>query len=98
VDDRQDQFRSLIAELGDGQRWKLIRTTGWDEFVARLASVMAEVPLRRRQALLMMLLAMSDGNLTPEDVEGFLGTRHLEDDAEVEVLIEWLRAYRPREP
>jgi len=97
MDERQDLFRSILAELGDGQKWKLIRTEGWEEFVTRLSTVIAELPIRRRQALLMMLLAMSDGNLTPEVIEGYVGGRDLEDEREIDALIEWLRAFRPKD-
>ena len=90
-------FRTLLAEFSDGQRWKLIRTEGWDDFVETLAQSIAELPVRRRQALLMMLLAMSDGNLQPEAVEDFLAGRNMEDDAEVDALIQWLHQFRPRD-
>jgi len=97
-DDRQDLFRTVISDLGDGQKWKLIRTEGWDHFVRELARTIEDLPIRRRQALLMMLFAMSDGNLTPEQVAAYLEGRDMEADDEVEALVDWLRKFRPREP
>jgi hypothetical protein len=44
-----------------------------------------------------MVLAMSDGNLQPEDVESYLAGRNMEDDAEVDALIHWLHQFRPRD-
>jgi hypothetical protein len=46
----------------------------------------------------MMLLVMSDGNLRPEDIERSVSGRHLEDAAEIDGIIEWLRDFRPRDP
>jgi hypothetical protein len=97
VDDRQDLFRTLLAEFSDGERWKLIRAEGWDDFVERLSQSIAELPIRRRQALLMMLLAMSDGNLRPEAVDTYLAGRNMEEDAEVDALIDWLHQFRPHD-
>jgi hypothetical protein len=97
-DARQDLFRSVVSDLGDGQKWKLIRTDGWDQFVRQLAHTIEELPLRRRQALLMMLFAMSDGNLSPEEIAAYLEGRDMEADDEVESLVDWLRRFRPREP
>ena len=74
-----------------------IRTEGWDQFVRGLATTIEDLPLRRRQALLMMLFAMSDGNLTPEQIAAYLEGRDMESDDEVEQLVDWLRGFRPRD-
>jgi hypothetical protein len=95
-DEREDLFADLLADLCDGERWKLIRAEEWDDFVARLAQVIEGLPIRRRQAILMMLLAMSDGNLDPEQLEGYLKGRNMDDDAEVDALIQWLHQFRPK--
>ena len=96
-DEREELFGELLADLCDGQRWKLIRVEEWDDFIARLAEVIERLPIRRRQAMLMMLIAMSDGNLEPEELASFLNGRNMDDDAEVDALIHWLHQFRPRE-
>ena len=44
----------------------------------------------------MVLVAISTGGLTSADVAEFTEDRDMEDDAQVEALIVWLRARRPR--
>jgi hypothetical protein len=96
-DNREDLFGDLLTDLCDGQRWKLIRAEEWEEFITRLAEVIERLPVRRRQAILMMLVAMSDGNLQPEALASYLEGRNMDDDAEVDTLIHWLHQFRPHE-
>lgn len=95
-DEREDLFADLLSDLCDGERWKLIRAEEWDDFVVRLANLIEGLPVRRRQAILMMLLAMSDGNLEPEQLASYLHGRNMDDDAEVDALIQWLHQFRPQ--
>jgi DNA-binding response OmpR family regulator len=90
-----DPFRDFVAELGDGQKWALIRAQGWDEFVERLADKIVDLPPTRRFALLLMLMTMAEGRLTPEQLERNLAGRDMEDDDEIVALTEWLRKFRP---
>jgi hypothetical protein len=52
-----DSFRSFLAELADGKRWELLRADGWEEFAERLSGLIVLLPARRRQALVMLLIA-----------------------------------------
>jgi hypothetical protein len=90
-----DPFRDFVAELGDGQKWALIQAKGWEEFVERLATQIVELAPNRRAALLMMLMVMAEGRLTPEELEARLAGHDLEDDAAVDELLAWLRTFRP---
>ena len=85
-----DPFRDFVAELGDGQKWALIQAAGWEDFVERLAAKIIDLPPARRTALLMMLMVMAEGRLTPAQIETHLAGRNLEDDAEIDALIAWL--------
>jgi len=46
----------------------------------------------------MMLFALSDGNLTPDEIEHYFAGRDLEDDDEIDAFTWWLRQFRPRDP
>ena len=90
-----DPFRDFVAELGDGQKWALVRATGWEDFVERLSEKIVALPPRRRTALLMMLMAMAENRLTPAELEAYLAGRDMEDDREIDALTAWLRRFRP---
>jgi hypothetical protein len=90
-----DPFRDFVAELGDGQKWALIQARGWEEFVERLAAKIVELAPNRRAALLMMLMVMAEGRLSPAELEARLAGRDLDDDAAVDELVAWLRTFRP---
>jgi hypothetical protein len=90
-----DPFRDFVAELGDGQKWSLIQATGWEDFVERLAAKIVDLPAARRAALLMMLMVMAEGRLTPAELEVHLAGRDLENDEDVDALVAWLRTFRP---
>jgi hypothetical protein len=90
-----DPFRDFVAEFGDGQKWALIRAEGWEDFVERLATKIVDLEPARRRALLMMLMVMAEGRLTPTELETHLAGRDLETDEAVDALVAWLRTFRP---
>lgn len=90
-----DPFRSLLSELADGKGWQLIRTTGWQDFAERLSSLIVSLPPRRRQALVMLLFALSERMLTPDEAKEWIAAHDMDDDSSVEALIRWLRGLRP---
>jgi hypothetical protein len=92
----ESPFASLLAQLADGEQWKVVRGEGWEEFAQTLGDAIGSLDVRRRQAIVMVLVAISTGSLTSRDVEEFLSDRDMDDDAEVEELITWLRTHRPR--
>lgn len=90
-----DAFREILAELADGKRWQLIRTDGWEEFSERLSNLIVTLPPRRRQALVMLLFALSERMVTPEATNAWMADHDLATDEELEALIAWLRQFRP---
>jgi hypothetical protein len=94
----ESPFGSLLSQLADGEKWKLVRGEGWEEFAATLGDAIASLDIKRRQAIVMVLVAISTGGLTSGEVSEFLSDHDMDDDAEVEALINWLRAHRPRFP
>ncbi len=92
----ESPFGSLLSELADGEKWKVVRGEGWEKFARTLGDAIGSLDVRRRQAIVMVLVAISTGGLTSRDVEEFLAGRNMDDDTEVEELIRWLRAHRPR--
>lgn len=95
IDPGDNPFAAFVAELADGQRWTLLRAEGWDEFVERLTALVAELEPRRRQALVMLLFALVDRQLTPEQAKEHLDAHDIDSDEGVAELIEWLRRFRP---
>jgi hypothetical protein len=91
-----DPFGAFLAELADGQRWRLARSEGWDDFVERVSRVIGDLPLRRRQVLVMLLFALSDDLLSPEELQAWMVNRDLDSDDAVEEMLAWLRQFRPR--
>jgi hypothetical protein len=91
----EDAFRSFLAELADGARWQLIRAHGWEEFAERLANLIVGLPARRRQALVMLLFALSERMITPDDANTWIRAHDLDDDEGVEEMITWLRLLDP---
>jgi hypothetical protein len=92
----EGEFVSLLRQLADGEKWKVARGEGWEAFAQTLGTAIGSLDIRRRQAILMTLVAVSTGSLRPEDVNRFLEDRDLEDDDEVTAFIEWLRSHRPK--
>lgn len=90
-----DAFGEFVTELADGKKWALLRAEGWDDFVERLSLLIADLAPRRRQALVMLLFALMDGKLTPEEAQAWLDDHDLEHASTVEQMITWLRQYRP---
>jgi hypothetical protein len=90
-----DPFRSFLAELADGKRWELLRTEGWEEFAERLSSLIVLLPTRRRQALVMLLFALSERMVTPDEANAWIAGHDLDHDEGVDEMIAWLRDLRP---
>ena len=90
------EFEAILTQLTDGEKWKLASGEGWNDFAERLGEVIASLDLRRRQAIVMALVAIATGGLRPTDIDEFLRGRNCDDDAEIEALIDWLRGKRPR--
>jgi hypothetical protein len=86
-----DPFRDFLAELADGRRWQLIRSEGWEEFTERLAELIVTLAPRRRQALVMLLFALSERMIVPDQAETWIASHDLDQDAGVEEMISWLR-------
>lgn len=93
--DGDDPFREILGELADGKRWALLRADGWEEFSERLASIIVMLPPRRRQALVMLLFALSERMITPDHVEAWMAEHDVDADDGVEEMIGWLRRFRP---
>jgi hypothetical protein len=90
-----DPFKEFVTELADGDRWTLIRSRGWDDFVERLTSLVAELEPRRRQALMMLLFVLVDEQVAPDEARSYIAAHDTESDEGVEAMIAWLRQFRP---
>lgn len=96
--DPLDVFLEFASEFADGERWKLLRADNWDDFQERLAVVVGDLPVRRRQALMMLLFALIEGFVDSDDLGSWLVDQDLANDDGVEALISWLRDRRLRTP
>jgi hypothetical protein len=92
--DRIDAFFEFATEFADGERWKLLRADGWEEFEQRLAETVGDLPVRRRQALIMLLFALVEEMATPADVREWMDSHDVSTDEGIETLITWLRQRR----
>jgi hypothetical protein len=92
----ESPFGSLLSQLADGEKWRVVRGEGWDEFASTLGDAIGSLDVRRRQAIVMVLVAIATGSVTSGEIESFLSDRDMDDDVEVEALITWLRPRRPR--
>jgi len=92
----ENPFAAFVAELADGQRWTLLRAEGWDDFVERLTALIAELEPRRRQVLVMLLFALVDRQLTPEEAKAFIDEHDIDSDEGLLEMLRWLRQFRPR--
>jgi hypothetical protein len=93
----ENPFAELVAELADGQRRSLLRAEGWDDFVARLATVIARLDPLRRQALVMLLFALVDRQLNPDEARAWLEGHDIDSDDGLREMVGWLRQFRPSE-
>jgi hypothetical protein len=92
----ENPFASFVAELADGKRWALVRADGWDDFIERLTVLIVDLEPRRRQALVMLLFALVDRQLSPEQAQEWIDEHDLESDEGLTQMITWLREFRPR--
>jgi hypothetical protein len=90
-----DPFREFLGELSDGQRWRLARNEGWDDFVERVSQIIGDLPLRRRQVLVMLLFALTEELVSPDEVQAWLASHDVATEEGVEAMIAWLRQFRP---
>jgi hypothetical protein len=81
--------------LSSPPRTPLPGTQLWDDFVERVSGVIGELPLRRRQVLVMLLFALSDELISPEELQAWMAGRDVDSDEGVEEMIAWLRQFRP---
>lgn len=96
ADPADDPFFELLTELSDGARWKLTRAETWDQFVEALSDTIVRLAPRRRQAVMMLLLALTENLVTPDQVREHLEAHPADSPQGVEQLIAWLRGFRPR--
>jgi hypothetical protein len=94
TDPPEDAFFELAAEIADGERWLVIRADGWDDMQRRLAEAMDDLSVRRRQALIMLIFALVEKIVTPDQVQRWTDERDLSRDEVIEELIGWLRDAR----
>jgi hypothetical protein len=94
TDTPDDPFRSFLSELADGRRWELLRTEGWEDFAERLSGLIVNLPPRRRQALVMLLFALSERMVHPDEANAWIAGHDMDSDEGVEEMIAWLRGRR----
>jgi hypothetical protein len=92
-----DPFQDFLSELADGKRWELLRTSGWEDFTERLSALIVQLSPRRRQALVMLLFALSERMLSPDDANQWIAGQDLDTDEGIEAMIAWLREMNPPE-
>lgn len=92
----ENPFAEFVTELADGQRWRLLGAEGWEDFIKRLAGLVAQMEPHRRQALVMLLFALVDRQLSPEDAKAWLDTHDTDSDDGLLEMLDWLRQFRPR--
>ena len=93
-DPPMDAFLEFATEFADGERWKVLRSDGWDDFVERLADAVGDLPPRRRQALMMLLFVLMEELASPEEVRAWLDDHDITTDGGIDDLITWLRQRR----
>lgn len=89
-----DVFLEFASEFADGEQWKLLRADNWEEFQERLAEAVGDLPVRRRQALMMLLFALIEGFVDSDDLSGWMADHDITDDDGIEAIIGWLRQRR----
>ncbi|MGH9102799.1 MAG: hypothetical protein ACRDYD_07435 [Acidimicrobiales bacterium] len=95
-DPSEDPFIDLLADLADGKRWAVLRAEGFDDFVERLTGIIDRLEPRRRQAVIMLMLALVEGLVTPEQADAWIRSHGVDTDQAVEAMIAWLRDRRNR--
>jgi hypothetical protein len=95
-DGPENPFAEFVTEIADGKRWTLLRADGWDDFIERLSTLVAALEPRRRQALVLLLFALVDRQLTPEQAQEWIEGHDLDSDEGLTQMLTWLREFRPR--
>jgi hypothetical protein len=98
VDEGADAFFEFATEFADGERWKVLRAKGWVDFEERLAETIGDLPVRRRQALVMLLFALIESIVEPPEVRTWMDAHDVSTDEGIEALIAWLRRRRGDDP
>jgi hypothetical protein len=93
-----DAFMEFATEFADGERWRVLRAHGWDDFERRLAEALGDLTVRRRQALIMLLFSLVDSLVDPSEVRAWIDAHDVATDDGIEALIRWLRDRRPAGP
>lgn len=93
-EDGADAFYEFATELADGERWKVLRAKGWEDFERRLAETVGDLPVRRRQALIMLLFALVEEMVDPAAVREWMEGHDVSTDEGVEEIVRWLRGLR----
>jgi hypothetical protein len=96
MSDPVDAFLEFASEFADGERWRLLRSQNWEDFQERLAEVVGDLPVRRRQALMMLLFALIEGFVDSDAFAGWMLGQDLTTDDGIEEMIGWLRERRLR--
>jgi hypothetical protein len=92
--DDVDPFVEFAAEFADGERWKVLRAEGWEDLQEKLAEVVGDLPVRRRQALMMLLFALVEDLVTSAEVRAWIDGHDVTSDDGIEAMIAWLRDLR----
>jgi hypothetical protein len=85
----------MLTDLSATMRSPTVRAAGWVDFAERLAALISELPTRRRQALVMLLFALSQHLLTSDQADAWIAGHDVDRDQGVEDLIAWLRQVPP---
>lgn len=94
MSDPLDVFFEFASEFADGERWRLLRAQSWEDFQERLAEAVGDLPVRRRQALMMLLFALIEGFTDSDNLRDWMIDHDLTSDEGIEEMIAWLRDQR----
>lgn len=97
-EDGDDPTADLIVDVVAGVEGTDTSQHDADAAVAALARTVGALAPRRRQALLMLLYALTDGGLDTDGARTWLAAHDTDDDAGLTQMIGWLRHYRPHDP
>jgi hypothetical protein len=93
-----DPFSKFANHFFDETGRRQLEAGDPDDFVERLSEKIEQLPARRRQALMMLLLTLAEGLVEPTDVARWLSERDVTDDRQVDETVVWLRERRRSSP